>query len=271
MKVQKGIQRIANQYKNSAISTYSGQTAFFLMLSFFPFLMFFFTLLNLTPLSERDFMASASAIVPETFREAVNYLVHDIYTGSTAVTLPATIVSAVFLSSKSFISLQKGLNSVYGAKETRNPLLLRVFAILYSVVFAVFLIIVLALTVFGRWINQTFLEKIPVVGGVFETVINLRMLICIPALFLVFWILYIFLPNEKHRAKNQIPGAVFAAMGWIFFSFFFSIYVDRFSNYSSFYGTMTTIALLMVWLYGCMYVLFLGGFLNFILSKRKKP
>lgn len=46
------------------------------------------------------------------------------------------------------------------------------------------------------------------------------------------------------------------------FSGIFSVYVDKYNNYSSFYGTMTTIALIMVWLYGCMYVLFIGGIIN---------
>ena len=50
--------------------------------------------------------------------------------------------------------------------------------------------------------------------------------------------------------------------GWVVFSYGFSIYVDRFSNYSSFYGATTTIALAMVWLYGCMYMIFLGGLIN---------
>jgi membrane protein len=32
---------------------------------------------------------------------------------------------------------------------------------------------------------------------------------------------------------------------------------------------MTTIALIMVWLYGCMYVLFLGGVINSALERSK--
>ncbi len=81
-------------------------------------------------------------------------------------------------------------------------------------------------------------------------------------LILFFWVIYVFLPNKKRRAKYQLPGAVFAAAAWMIFSGIFSVYVDKYNNYSSFYGTMTTIALIMVWLYGCMYVLFIGGIIN---------
>ena len=66
----------------------------------------------------------------------------------------------------------------------------------------------------------------------------------------------------KTSLAAQLPGAVFAAAAWMIFSGIFSVYVDKYNNYSSFYGTMTTIALIMVWLYGCMYVLFIGGIIN---------
>lgn len=42
-------------FSESSISAYAGQAAFFLMLSFFPFLLFFFSLLSWTPLTEADF------------------------------------------------------------------------------------------------------------------------------------------------------------------------------------------------------------------------
>ena len=68
--------------------------------------------------------------------------------------------------------------------------------------------------------------------------------------------------------KQQIPGAALATAGWLIFSGLFSVYVDKYTRYSSFYGTMTTIALIMVWLYGCMYVLFVGGFINREIEKK---
>ena len=141
---------------------------------------------------------------------------------------------------------------------------------LYSVVFAVLLLIVLAFMVFGKQINEKFFPG----WGWLGDLLNIRLWICIPVLFVFFWLLYIFCPNKKvaekrKSIKEQIPGAVFAAMGWVGFSALFSIYVDKYNNYVSFYGTMTTIALIMVWLYGCMYVLFLGGLINSAGEQRK--
>nr|WP_303620461.1 YhjD/YihY/BrkB family envelope integrity protein [Hungatella hathewayi] len=46
-----------------------------------------------------------------------------------------------------------------------------------------------------------------------------------------------------------MPGAVFSTLGWIAFSFTFSIYYNNFSNFSVMYDSLTAIALLMLWLY----------------------
>ena len=122
----------------------------------------------------------------------------------------------------------------------------------------------LGFLVFGNNVRDKLLRAIGISenAGIIGNVVDYRMIICIPVLILFFWLLYIFLPNRIQRAVYQLPGAVFSAVTWIIFSGIFSIYVDKYNNYASFYGTMTTIALIMVWLYGCMYVLFLGGLIN---------
>ena len=53
-------------------------------------------------------------------------------------------------------------------------------------------------------------------------------------------------------------GAAFGAGGWVLFSYFFSLFVENFSNFSI-YGSLATLVILMFWLFFCMYILFLGG------------
>jgi membrane protein len=257
---------LVGKYQESSLSIYAGQTAFFLILSAFPFLLFFFALLELTPLTEADFIAWASQIVPESLSASLADVTNEIYAGSSGGIISATIVTSLWLSSKAFVSLQRGLNVMYQVKETRNYVLMRLYGVLYSVVLAVLLVVLLGILVFGNSIRVHLFPK----ALFFEKVIHLRVLICIPALFVFFLIFYVVLPNRKQRIREQIPGSACAAAAWIIFSYFFSIYVDKYTNYASFYGTMTTIALLMVWVYGCMYVLFLGGWINSALEIRKR-
>ena len=238
------IKDISSDFGKAGLQAYSGQAAFFLMLSFFPFMMFFFALLDLTPLTQQQFFSWVMTIVPESFWGLLSGFAKDIYEGSSGGRLSFSIITV---------------------KETRGIVKRYLYSMLYSVVFALTLLLLLGIMVFGNNIYTHFLGRFPV----FENLLHFRILICIPVLFGFFLILYTVLPDKRQRLKFQIPGAVVAAAGWMGFSYFFSIYVNKYSRYSSFYGTMTTIALIMVWLYGCMYVLFVGGFINREIGRRE--
>ena len=253
--------RISDIFQKAALSAYAGQSAFFMMLSFFPFLLFFFSVLNFTPLSQEDFTIWLLTVVPEAFEDFVKGFTQEIYKGSTG-RISITMLFAIFLSSKAFLSLQQGMNAVYEVKEQRNYILLRIYGMIYSLILALILVFMLALMVFGNWIHMHFLAKLPLIGELADRILNFRILISGLILFVFMWLIYVFLPNQKQTWRAQIPGAVFSSVGWVAFSYGFSIYVDYFSNYSSFYGATTTIALAMVWLYGCMYMIFLGGLIN---------
>ena len=258
----KTIEKIGQQVNECALSAHAGQTAFFIMLSFFPFLLFLFALLRLTPLTEEAFIFSLLAFIPESFHEFFQVLIHDIYGASSAHVLSLTIVSTIWLSSKAFLSLVQGLNAIYRQRESRNFIVLRLFSALYSTVFALLIIATLTLLVFGNWIHGHIEKQFPLIATFSKNIINFRMLIAFLTLFLVFLMLYRALPNCKWKLRYHIPGALLSTLGWLLFCYLYSYYVDSFSNYSSFYGTMTTIALLMVWLYACMYILFFGGMVN---------
>ena len=73
-----------------------------------------------------------------------------------------------------------------------------------------------------------------------------------------FWdLVYKFLPNRSNRGKTtlrkQLPGAFFTASGWLLLSFFFSVYLDIFTGFTSMYGSF-------------MYIILLGGEINAILE-----
>lgn len=50
----------------------------------------------------------------------------------------------------------------------------------------------------------------------------------------------------------------------------FSIYLDVFKNFSVIYGSLTSIMLLMIWVYWSMYVLLLGAEINALIEKKKQ-
>ena len=144
-------------------------------------------------------------------------------------------------------------------------MLLRIRATLYTVMFIIVIIFLLVLSVFGNSLNIFVAEYIPIIKNLADWLIKARTIIT-PAVLMVFCLLiYKFLPNRKGRLLKQLPGAVFAAIGWMVVSWIFSVYVDIFQGFTSMYGSLTTIVLIMLWMYFCMYSILLGGEVNLIM------
>lgn len=99
-----------------------------MMLSFFPFFMFLLSLLRYTPFSENTLLELTSPFVPASFRDYLGNIIGDIYNIQTNAILPATIIIAVWLGSKAFLSLIQGLNSVYSLNESRNYVIIRLYS-----------------------------------------------------------------------------------------------------------------------------------------------
>lgn len=262
------INKLMNYLKKAALSAFAGQAAFFMILSFFPFFMFLLSLLRYTPFTESTLLKTSSALVPEYFRDYLGSIINDIYNVQTGAVLSITIITAIWLGSKAFLSLIQGLNSVYDLDETRNFIIIRIYSFFYTVIFAVLVVVVLTVIVFGNKLYYYIRQHFPFTEKPLASIINVRAVIGFLVLFLFFWLLYVILPNRKTTVMRQIPGAFVASAGWLIFSYIYSFYVNNFSNYTKFYGTMTTMALLMLWLYACMYILFLGGMLNHLLEKK---
>ncbi|MCH5268255.1 MAG: YihY/virulence factor BrkB family protein [Lachnospiraceae bacterium] len=264
-------QIIQKSFIRSSVSSHAGESAFFLMLSFFPFTMFLLTLLRYTPLTEEMLVSLLQIIFPESFENYINNLIGEIYhTAAAGTILPVSIIIAIWLGSKSFLSLIRGLNDVYQIRESRSIVLVRILAFVYTLLFALILLATLTVLVFGNTLYYHIRKAFPFLEDTLLSIISLRSLVGFLLMLLFFLFLYHIIPNRKDSLKNQFPGALLATTGWILFSYVYSYYVDHLSNYSFFYGTMTTIALLMVWLYSCMYLLFLGGLCNYLLSQRSR-
>ena len=78
----------------------------------------------------------------------------------------------------------------------------------------------------------------------------------------VFMLAYKVLPNRRSNWHRQFPGALVSAVAWSAFSLGFSIYLEWYSGAANMYGSLTTVILLMLWLYFCMWIILIGAEIN---------
>jgi membrane protein len=78
-------------------------------------------------------------------------------------------------------------------------------------------------------------------------------------------LLYYAAPNLQLHVKDVIFGSVFTTLSWQLISLAFSFYVTNFEHYSSTYGSLGAVIILMVWFYLSGMVIVLGGIINAVL------
>lgn len=252
--------------RDDYVASFSAHAAFFTLISLFPFLMFLSALLQFFPINAADIINLFMKYIPSFVSPTVTTVVNEIFNEVSTTFISVTAIFTIYPASKGFFAILRGMNSIYGIRETRNYFLLCINSIFYTFIFAVMIVVSFILLVFGNQILAFLLRIIPNIGH-FSLVISVIRLFG-AELLLTFFFLYIYMvvPNRRSKIKYEIRGAIFTSIGWIGFSALFSFYIDNFANYTKTYGSLTAIVLFMLWLYFCMYIMFLGAELNQLLT-----
>ena len=175
---------------------------------------------------------------------------------------PISAIFTLWSAGKGIQALTNGLNSIYHVRETRFYLFNRLRSAFYTLMLLLALVSTLILLVFGNSIQRKLEVHIPVIARLTSMVISMRTGIALVVLAIFFLVLYKVVPNRKASFKSQIPGAVISAVAWSLFSLGFSFYLDYFDGMSNMYGSLTTIMLVMLWMYFCMCIVLIGAEIN---------
>ena len=230
--------------------------------------MLLLTLIQFLPnVGKSDLLSVMVRIMPQMLHSLVVSIVDDLYIKSPGTILSVTALTALWSASKGMLGIERGLNRIYGDFKHRNYILQRLLCSFYTLIFMLVCVMSLVLLIFGKNIEQLLFRVFPILAPAARFVISLRALFSLAVFLLTFVGLYTIVPSRKQKPRQQLPGAVFTAVGWLGFSYAFSIYFTHFSNFSYMYGSLTAIVLLMLWLYICICILFIGAELNGFLNR----
>lgn len=248
--------------KEDHVSAYATQAAFFLILSAFPFVILILTFTRFLPISQSDFLLILRDILPNEIEEWLLGIIEELIQNSGNTLMSFSIIIALWSAARGILSISNGLNSVYRTEESRNYFVLRSIATLHTLVVAASLVLLLIVFVFGNSLYHIILNKVSWLNDIATLILSVRVAVGFVFLFFMFVVMYKRLPNHKITMQQAAPGALFSSVSWIIVSFAFSIYVNHFSNYSRVYGSLTGIAIAMVWVYMMMNLVLWGGEIN---------
>ena len=252
------IDKIFTKMGEDNVSEFSAQCSYYMILAFVPFLILLITLVQYTGIEPETIYGIISDIVPSTMNEVVVGIVQEAYSKSFG-TISISIIFTLWSAGKGFYALKKGLNNIFEVKE-ENFIIQRIKSVINTVMFLVITGFILIFSVFGGSIIDVLEEKLLINNAVISKIISQVILLVV--IFMLYIGIYKFMPKHKVSFKSQIPGALIGALGLFIVSFIFSNYLNIFRGFSVMYGSLTALMLIIMWVYTCIYTVFLGAEIN---------
>lgn len=245
----------------------AGQSAFFLILSSVPLSMFVVSMLQSLHIPFNIVESSVSVVLnKEASTQFANFL-SNMYENTVGISL-ITIIGTLWSAAQGIHAITNGLNRVHNTYENRNWFVLRLRAMIYTVVLFVILLATMLIVVLGKTLDDIISPYLSSMPAIVSFVYSMRFVIIFMYLVVLFALVYRNMPNltrevrKEYGFRSQLPGALFCAASWFVLAFAISIYVNDFNGYSI-YGGLTRLAVVMVWLYFCMVCLMIGAEFNF--------
>lgn len=242
----------------SNIFAYSAQCAFYFLLSLFPFLYLVTHFAVLFSISNDALMDAIQYAFPKNVYNLILFNLNTLQADNSNITFGFYVILALWSSSMFIGSLKFSMRQNHPVKHNKSFVYYKLISMLITMVFAILvsttLFSTLVLNVLTVYLSNYF--KFTKLASLIPVSITFSLVI------VDLIVLYMFLPPEKIRFSQAVPGAVFSTLGVVIASWFFSYYVNDIANYSRLYGTLGSVIMLMTWLFICSFILILGGLIN---------
>lgn len=248
----------------------ASQQAYYLILAFFPFVISLASLVGYINIGANEILAGLLNVVPENIYELTKSIIEEVVSSESTGVFSISLLVSLWMSSAGFRGVIKGINKAYNFVDNRSYIKRTAIALLSTIVFALTIILVLVILVFGKVLTEHIIAIVHYNKLVTNIWIILRYVFMVFILFFVFSAIYRYIPVKRLKWKEVFPGALVSAVGWFVLSMGFSFYIENFNNYSKFYGSLATVFILMLWIFLISIILIFGVEVNSVLYENKR-
>lgn len=259
------------EYSNyRQINSKAAEMSFYLLLSFFPFLIFTISLVVYTPIIKLSkYIFLLEKILPSSAFDILSTMIQSAIDNRSLNFLISSFVLTMYTMSRAVLSLIRGMNKSYNIRETRPYFEVLFISLVFVIMLIVLIFISMIFLVFGEKLGS-FLFNLIGLDQYFMYIWNIcRYMVGVVTVIIILMNLYKFTPNKKLSFGEVIPGAIVSTLCWIIASFCYSFYSNNFASYDIIYGSLGGIIVLITWVYLSSWTLLIGCEINARLYKRK--
>ncbi len=251
------VRGLFDELNGRGLVTCAASCAFYSFLSLFPVAALAASLVPCLGIDQAALLRFLGSIAPEGVGALLQAILSNVYE-HVFPALPLSILALLWSAAQAFSELLKGMAAMTDPTRQTGFLARRLRAILLTMALLTTLLLSLSILIFGARVALFLGVLFPRITGLLLLFLRLRHLFMAILLWLLFVFLYRSIPCQRFTFREVRTGAALAAAAWICFSALFSLYASRFFDLTL-YGGMAAMALTMLWLFYCQYIVLVGA------------
>lgn len=260
-KQKKFIQYFIKMFKRPELRILPGQLAFFIVLSLIPIITIIVYFASVFAVSPDMLITFLQKIIPS---QITDLLMPYLLGKNMSISIGISMIIAFFVASNGPHSIIIASNILYKIDES-SYLKRRIKAIFMTILLVLLIIFMMIVFAFGNHI-LSFIFGL----GIFEKISStiyiiyyiLKWTLALFILFFLIKLLYTMALDQPIKSKYMNKGALFVTYTCVIVSVIYSYYVSNFANYNIIYGSLSSIVVLMIFIYILSYIFVLGMIIN---------
>ncbi len=259
--IKERIKTLIQIIKKPEMEILPGHLAFSLVISMAP-------ILTLLVLAASFFSVSVDLLINlmlKTFpREVSNILVPFIEGSGFDLNVGLYLIVGFIIASNGLYSVVLTSNALY-KKQSSTTLKRRIKSLLLTFLLVFLFVFILVVLAFGNNLTKlilSFINEQNVIISLYKIFVLFKWPIGFIAIFFTINLIYALAPDSPIASKHTRRGALFTTFAWMFVTAIYSYYVTNVANYDILYGSLSSIMIMMIWIYILSYIFVLGVALN---------
>lgn len=252
--------RLFSILKTQDVMVLPGQIAFFLILSIFPMLILVGLIVSKFSMPIDQLLSFLEDILPSNIYEITEPFISG---KGFDTNVGFFMLLGFFMASNGTHSIILASNKLYGFKNS-DYLKRRIKAVILILLVIFMLLFTMIILAFGDHILKLLFDlfKVKNMSLVYTLFDILKWPVTMFMLIFILKLVYVISPDKKIMSKYTTRGALFATISIMIITFIYSHFLLQFNNYNIFYGSLSNIAIMMMWVYFVSYVIVIGIAIN---------
>lgn len=251
------------------LSVLPGNIAFNIVLAFFPFLILIVLIASCFSIDIETINNLIKDLLPASSSE----LVIDVISGKGFdKNVGVFAIIGLLVASNGTFSLITASNMLYKVKKG-DVIKDRIKAIIILFIILVLFIFLIIVPLFGERILNL-IAKTPTFNSIIDNLMVIFKILQWPISVIIVYfnikLIYAIAPSISIESKTTSYGAMFTTIIWIISTFVFKYYLLHFAKYDIIYGNLSSIIVLMIWIYLLSFVFVLGMAINVVRYEQKE-